>query len=147
MAENKNNVLTLEREINAPADLVWKALTDFKLLKQWMPFFPEFKAEVGFETRFLLGRDKDHQYSHIVKILEVEPGKKLTYTWYYEGYPGMSHVTYELFAKGDKTIVVLTHLVTEAFPPDDPAFSKENFSEGWTYTIDGLKKFAEEVKR
>ena len=146
MTEHKNNVLKLERELDAPSELVWNALTDMKLLKQWMPFFPEFKAEVGFETRFQLGPDKDHQYGHIVKVLEVIPYKKLTYTWYYEGHPGKSHVTFELTAKEEKTNVILTHVITEVFPSDDPAFSKKNFAQGWTYTIDGLKKFAEEVK-
>ena len=145
MTEHKDNVLVLEREVNAPSDLVWKALTDFTLLKQWMPFFPEFKAEVGFETRFPLGPDEDHQYGHIVKVFEVIPNKKLTYTWYYEGYSGKSHVTFDLIAQGEKTKVVLTHVITEEFPAE-PAFSKKNFAEGWTYTIDGLKKFVEGVK-
>jgi uncharacterized protein YndB with AHSA1/START domain len=146
MAEHKNNVLTIEREVNAPSDLVWRALTDLKLLKQWMPFFSEFKPVTGFKTTFLLGPDDDHQYRHIVKVLEVIPGEKLTYTWFYEGYPGRSHVTFELFANGNKTKVVLTHVITEAFPSDDPAFSKKSFAEGWTYMIEGLKKYAEGVK-
>jgi uncharacterized protein YndB with AHSA1/START domain len=145
MTEHKNNVLVLEREVHASSDLVWKALTDFKLLKQWMPFFPEFKAEVGFETHFELGPDENHQYGHIVKVLEVIPHKKLTYTWYYEGYSGKSHVTFDLITQGENTKVILTHIITEEFP-QDPAFSKKNFAEGWTYTIDGLKKFVEEVK-
>jgi uncharacterized protein YndB with AHSA1/START domain len=137
----ENNVLVLERLLNAPSDLVWKALTNITLLKKWLPFFPDFKAEVGFETRFELGPD-DHKYMHICKVLEVVPGKRITYTWYYEGYAGKSHVTFELFPEGDTTKVILTHTITEAFP-DDPAFSRKNFAEGWTYTIDGLKDFTE----
>jgi uncharacterized protein YndB with AHSA1/START domain len=146
MPEHKSNVLILEKELNAPSDLVWKAFTEFKLLKQWMPFFSEFKAEVGFETRFPLGPDESHQYRHIVRVLEVIPHKKLTYTWYYEGYSGKSHVSYELFPQGQKTKVVLTHTITEAFP-DSPHFAKKNFVQGWTYMIDELKKFVEGVKK
>lgn len=138
---DENKPLIIEREMDASIELVWKALTDISLLKQWLPFFPGFKAEVGFETRFFLGPE-EHQYSHIVKVLEVIPHKKLTYTWYYEGYKGKSHVTYELSPQGKKTKVVLTHVITEAFP-DGPSFSKKNFKEGWTYTIDGLKAFVE----
>ena len=146
MPEHKNNVLVLERVVNAPSDLVWKAFTDITLLKQWMPFFPKFEARVGFETRFMLGKDPEHQYEHICKVLEVIPHKKLTYTWYYEGYSGKSHVSYELFSQGKKTKVVLTHTITEAFP-DSPHFAKKNFVEGWTYMIDEVKKFVEEVTK
>jgi uncharacterized protein YndB with AHSA1/START domain len=137
----ENNVLVLERLLNAPSDMVWKALTDISLLKRWLPFFPDFKAEVGFETRFELGPD-DHKYIHICKVLEVVPGKRISYTWYYEGYSGKSYVTFDLFPEGETTRVTLTHTITEPFP-DDPAFSRKNFAEGWTYTIDGLKDFVE----
>lgn len=147
MSEHKNNVLTIEREMDAPRDLVWRALTDFSLLKQWLPFFPEFEAKVGFETRFVLGRDEDHQYTHICKVQEVIPHKKLTYTWYYDGHSGRSHVTFELFKNGEKTKVVLTHTITQAFPEDNPDFAKKNFAEGWTYTIDGLKNFVERFEK
>jgi uncharacterized protein YndB with AHSA1/START domain len=143
MSEHKNNVLVLEREVDAPGDLVWRALTDFKLLKKWLPFFPEFEAKVGFETRFKLGRDEEHQYEHICKVLAVVPHKKLTYTWYYDGYPGRSHVSFDLIPQGEKTKVILTHTITENFPADNPDFDKKNFAEGWNYTIDGLKEFVE----
>ena len=147
MAEQNSNQFIIERIVNTPHYLVWKAITDFKFLKQWMPFFPDFKPEVGFEISFKLGRDEDHQYTHICKVLEVIPHKKLTYTWYYDGYPGRSHVTFELFPEGEKTKVVLTHTITEDFPANNPDFDKKNFAEGWIYTIDGLKKFVEEVKK
>lgn len=142
MAENNSSVV-LTRVLDAPVDLVWKALTDIKLLKQWLPFFPDFKPEVGFETRFKLGPSDDHQYTHICRVLEVVPYKKLTYTWYYEGYTGQSHVIFALFDKKEQTKVVLMHTITEPFPKDNPDFDPKNFKEGWTYTIDGLKKFVE----
>jgi uncharacterized protein YndB with AHSA1/START domain len=140
--KEENKPLIIEREMDASIELVWKALTDFSLLKQWLPFFPDFKAKVGFETSFLLGPDNEHQYQHICKVLEVIPNKKLTYIWYYEEYTGKSHVIYELLPQGEKTKVVLTHVITEAFP-DDPSFSKKNFKEGWTYFINGLETFVE----
>lgn len=144
---SEQHTLVLERVCDAPVDLVWKALTDISFLQQWLPFFKEFKPEVGFETRFKLGPD-DHQYEHICRVLEAIPQKKLTYTWYYEGYEGRSHVTFELYPEGDQTKVVLTHVITEPFPKDNPDFATENFKEGWTYTIIGLKDFvAKEVKK
>ena len=135
--------LILERIVDAPVSLVWRSLTDITLLKQWLPFFPDFKPEVGFETRFLLGRDSKQQWMHICRVLDVETEKKITYTWQYEGYSGASHVTFELFPQGEQTKIVLTHTITEAFPEDNPHFALKNFESGWNYIIDGLKKFAQ----
>lgn len=146
--KNQNyTTLIIERDIDAPVSLVWKALTDYSLLKQWLPFFPDFKAVKGFTTQFTLGKDEEHQYKHEVEVLEVVPIKKLTYTWRYPDYTGNSNVTFSLSGNDAKTKVVLTHIITEDFLQDNLDFAKNNFLEGWTYTIDGLKKFVEkEVK-
>lgn len=143
MQNEKNKPLTIERTVHAPAELVWKALTNKELLQKWLPFFPDFRPEVGFETRFQLGRDESHHYTHVCRVLEVIPGKKLTYTWRYDGYAGDSHVTFELSDEGENTLVTLTHTIIEPFPANNPDFAKKNFAEGWTYTINGLKEFVE----
>jgi uncharacterized protein YndB with AHSA1/START domain len=137
------NKIVIERTLNAPTEKVWQALTDGKQLKKWLPFFPEFKAEVGFETRFSLGRDKDHQYLHICKVLEVVDGKKLVYTWRYDGIAGNSSITFELSDDGGNTKLTLTQEVTEPFPADNPDFAQESAKEGWNYTADALKQFVE----
>ena len=135
--------LVLERTVNAPTELVWKALTDIKTLQKWQPHFVTFKPEVGFETRFMLGADETKQYEHICEVTEVVEGKKLTYSWRYAGLPGDSYVTYELQPVGGKTKVVLTHRITEPFAADNPDFSSDNFTKGWTYMINNLKEFME----
>ena len=78
------------------------------------------------------------------KITKVVPGKKLQYSWRYKGYEGISFVTFELFAEGNKTRLVLTHDGLETFPATNEDFAKENFVEGWN-TIIGtlLPKFVE----
>lgn len=141
--EYQNNKLTIARTFNAPIALVWKALTELDLLKQWSPFFPDFKAEVGFESRFLLGPDKDHQYMHICRVTEVIEGKKLSYTWAYDGHPGASLVTFDLTAEGETTKIIFTHEISIPFPTDDPNFAFGSFLQGWTYTMDALQKFVE----
>lgn len=138
--------INIERKLNATTDRVWQALTDEQQLKQWLPFFTEFKPEVGFETRFTLGASPDRQYEHICRVTEVETGKKLTYTWRYNGYEGDSHVTFELVPEDDQaTLLKLTHVVTEPFPADNPDFDSKNFTEGWNYTADALKEFVEKA--
>lgn len=135
--------VVIHRTLNAPADMVWRALTDISLLQQWLSFFPDFKAEVGFETRFKLGPSEDRQYNHICQVTEVEDGRKLTYSWRFENIPGDSYVTFELEAQGEQTLLTLTHRITEAFPSDNPDLAAEGFATGWTYTADALKNFVE----
>jgi len=133
----------IERSYNAPIEKVWNAITDKSQMKQWYFDLDDFKPEVGFEFRFDGGSD-DKIYHHICKIVEVVPKKKLKYSWKYEGFEGMSYVTFELFEEGKTTIVKLTHEDLETFPQDNPDFAKESFMQGWTYILGtSLKKLLE----
>ncbi len=140
-----NEPFVIERTFNAPVAKVWKAITDKNEMKQWYFDLPEFKAEVGFEFQFY-GGPPEKQYLHLCKITEVIPGKKLIHSWRYDGYEGISLVTFELFAEGNKTRVKLTHAGLETFPEDNPHLAKKNFVEGWTDIIGrSLKEFVEQT--
>ena len=79
-----------------------------------------------------------------IKINEVVEGKKISYSWQYDGFEGSSFVTFELFAQGNKTKFILTHRGLNTFPGDNPDFSYHNYAEGWTYIIGtSLKEFVE----
>src|SRR6185503_7064588 len=104
----KNEPILIERTYPAPVERVWQALTDNTEMKQWYFDLAEFKPEVGFEFTFE-GGPEDRKYIHHCKITEVTINKKLTYSWLYEGYPGISFVTFELFDEGGQTRVRLTH--------------------------------------
>jgi uncharacterized protein YndB with AHSA1/START domain len=138
----KTPPLVIERTFNAPIARVWKAITNKKEIKQWSFDIKEFKPEVGFEFQFY-GEKDDMKYFHRCKITEVIPGKKLAYSWRYDGHKGDSLVTFELFAEGNKTRLKLTHEGLESFPRT-PAFARANFTEGWTNIIGSrLKEFVE----
>ncbi|MEO8363587.1 MAG: SRPBCC domain-containing protein [Ilumatobacteraceae bacterium] len=139
--EYQNNKLIIARTIDAPVELVWQALTDLELIKKWSPFFTEFKAEVGFENRFMLGPDPEHQYLHICKVLEVAEDRKLIYSWAYGGYSGESRVTFDLSGGANSTDLVFTHEITAPFPSDEPSFAESNFIQGWTHTVNALQQF------
>ena len=126
----KQEPFVLERSFHAPADEVWQALTDKDKMKQWYFDLDDFKAEVGFEFQFSGGKD-DKIYLHLCKITEVVPGEKLAYSWRYEGYPGYSVVSFELFPEGDTTRLKLTHDGLDSFPTSDPNFARESFAGGW----------------
>jgi len=139
-----NEPFVIERTYNAPAEKVWKAISDKNEMKQWYFDLAEFKAEVGFEFHFTGGPSPERQYVHRCKITEVVPGKKLTYSWRYDGYKGNSFVTFELFGEGKNTRVKLTHAGLETFPNENPDFGKNNFTEGWTDIIGrSLKEYVE----
>jgi uncharacterized protein YndB with AHSA1/START domain len=135
--------LVITRTLNAPVASVWKALSDINILKKWMPFFHDFKAEVGYEARFMLGSSPERQYEHICQVTEAETEKKLTYSWRYEGIPGDAYVTFELTSVGGQTLLTLTYRITEMFPLDNPDFNPQNASYGWNHMADSLKEFIE----
>ena len=135
---------SIERTFKAPADLVWKAITEKERMKEWYFDLKEFIPETGFEFRFFGGPEDGIPYEHVCIITEVITGKKLTYSWRYEGYQGISHVTFELFAEGNMTRLKLTHSGLDSFPAENPDFAKENFAEGWTQIIGiSLKAYIE----
>ena len=134
--------VVIERTFNAPIARVWKALTDVEDMRRWYFDLKEFKPEVGFEFEFTVEHE-GFKYSHLCRIAEVVPQKKLAYTWRYKGYEGDSLVTFELLADGDKTRLKLTHVGLETFPKL-PAFARKKFEAGWTEIIGSeLKRFVE----
>jgi uncharacterized protein YndB with AHSA1/START domain len=143
MQNNLPEPLVITRTLHAPVASVWKALSDITTIKKWMPFFSDFKPEVGFEARFMLGSSPDRQHEHICHVTEVEVEKKLTYSWRYEGVPGDAYVTYELTPAGDQTELTLTYRITEMFPLDDPDFNIKNAAYGWNHLADSLKEVVE----
>lgn len=116
-------------------------------MRHWYFDLKEFKPVIGFEFSFYGEGRKGEKYLHLCKITEVIPGKKLSYSWRYEGLPGISYVIFELFDEGENTRVVLTHEGLETFATDNPDFAKESFNEGWNYILNtSLKDFLEKKK-
>src|SRR5688572_18381741 len=97
------NPVEIERLFKAPVAKVWKALTDKEEMKKWYFNLAEFKPQRGFEFRFTGGQEGGVQYMHICEITEAVENQKLTYSWRYEGYTGISYVTFELHEQGDQT--------------------------------------------
>ena len=141
----ENTAVVLERIFNSPVERVWHAITDINQMRLW--YFPQlenFQPEKGFETQFNVHHEgKD--FLHIWKVKDVVPMKKISIEWKYEGYPGTSLVSFELFPRGNKTRLLLTHEGIESFMPAKyPELGKKNFIEGWTAFMDNeLKQFLE----
>ena len=138
---------TIERVYNAPVEKVWKAITDKDQMKQWYFDLAEFKPEPGFEFQFNGEGKTGEKFLHRCRINDIVKNKKLRYSWSYDGYEGISFVTFELFDEGGETRLKLTHEGIESFPKtanDD--FAKANCAEGWTHIIGtSLKDYLEKA--
>ena len=136
--------MILEEEFNVPLEIAWRAITEKELMAKWYFDIAEFKPEVGFKFDFV-GGEEGKPYLHLCEVLEVIPLQKLRYSWKYDGYNGISHVTFELASHNEKTVVKLIHEGTESF--SEPDLATDKFREGWEYLIHrSLKEFLENGK-
>jgi len=143
----ETNPLIIERIFDSPASIIWKALTVPSEMKKWYFDIPGFKAEVGTRFQFSAGDGQEKEYVHLCEILEVEAGKKLKYSWRYEGYGGNSILSFELTELVGKTILKLTHAGLHSFPPSNPDLASGNFVVGWNYFMGtGLVEYLEGLK-
>src|SRR5689334_15968230 len=112
----ENNFLAkASATINAPMDKVWQALTDPKMVKEWL-FGTDMHVdnwEVGGEITYT-GQWEGKQYQDKGKIVEIMPGQKLVSTYWssFSGLPdapeNYQKVTYELNQDGEGTKVEIT---------------------------------------
>ena len=138
--------LIVERTLNAPVTRVWQALTNNDQMKQWYFKLENFEPRVGFEFSFSGQGSKGEKFMHNCRITAVEPERKLSYTWVYDGFPGSSEVSFELFADGDKTLVRITHTGLDSFAQNGPDFLPASFSKGWNHILGiSLKDFVEKA--
>jgi uncharacterized protein YndB with AHSA1/START domain len=120
--------LVKEFDYNVPIGKAWQALTDKDKMKKWyFPQIQEFEPVVGFKFQF---DDNGDGYRKEWIVTKIVDGKSFAHSWAYNGYPGSSEVTFELFAEGTKTKLRVTQTGLESFP-DDPHFKRERFEWGW----------------
>ena len=78
------------------------------------------------------------------KSLSLSQTKKLSIV----GDKGEGFVSFELFEKGEQSLLRLTNEGLETFPRDIPEFSRESCKAGWEYFIQqNLKAYLEKEKR
>ncbi len=137
-----DNPIIAKQTFGASAANVWKAITDLDQMRQWyFPNIPDFRSEVGFETRFLI-QNKGRDFTHIWTIKEVIPEKLIGYSWNFEEYPGEGYSTFELTEKENGTGLTLKSYIVKPFPEDIPEFKRESGQAGWDYLIkQSLKEF------
>ena len=78
--EGDTRTVIVERQFAAPAEKLWRALTQPHLIEEWL-MKTDFQPVLG--QRFQLRRNPTPEVSIVVdcEVLEVEPHQTLTYTW------------------------------------------------------------------
>ena len=125
--------LTIRRTYRANPEKVWRAWTEPEALKRWMAPNPAFTTpvaevdlRVGGSYRLLMisPDGEDHEVSGVYR--DVEPGKKLVYTWAWKKTPEReSVITLELRAAGEGTELTLIH---EKFHDTE---ERDHHHQGW----------------
>src|SRR5512133_1781083 len=109
------SAIIVEQLMRVAAARVWEAITDRNEMNLWYFKIAAFEPVIGCEFEFE-GGSETRTYLHKCRITEIIPQKRISYTWRYEGYSGLSTVSFDLIPKGDATLVRLTHEGVETFP-------------------------------
>ncbi|MBI1365703.1 MAG: SRPBCC domain-containing protein [Alphaproteobacteria bacterium] len=137
-----NPSLKLQRRFAAPARLVYAAWTEPERMLGWwatkdaVTLHAEADVRVGgrFRVRFRTPDGEDHDVSGT--YLDVEPEKKLVFTWSWISTPErQSRVTLVFKDEGEKCLLTLLH---EQFA-DEAA--RDNHRTGWAEALDNLETF------
>lgn len=141
---SKENEIHIEQVLPVAPEVAWAYLTEPRHMKHW--FFedmPDFKAETGFETGFVMHSDT-RDFSAHWRVEEVMPETLLRVAWTYAEYPGKGRVTFEVIPEVGQTRVVVRNSGLETFPQDIPEFKPESCRGGWEYFLNQrLKAYAE----
>lgn len=139
-----NDTITVVQIFNQPLEKVWSAISDASELQKWYFEIPSFELKLHHKFHFYEPGD-EKKFLHAGEIVEIQPYKKLSYTW---SYPEISNettlVNWELEPRGDQTRLVLRHEHLDHFKLLGEGFSFENFSFGWKSIVkDSLKSYLE----
>lgn len=140
-----NNVVSCEIFVAAPRERIFEALTDPKQAVRWWGqndryHLSEFimDPKVGGRWATAGGSIKMGDINVHGEFLEVEPPRRLAYTWISSWLPKTTKVLWELEAQNGGTLVKLTHT---GFAGD--VEQTTNHSHGWSLVLAWLQAYAE----
>lgn len=129
--------IKVEKFYNHPIEKVWDAISNEASLKQWFLKDGHFKAETGYEYKFVFKRSGRVAHG---KVLEAEKPNLLVYTWIKDQINIETTVRFELTARDNGTNLIVYHLGIEkygdAFPEEIPSTN-----EGWNYVLNAIEEF------
>lgn len=127
-----------EITIDAPVEVVWKALAEADELVRWFPL--EARVEPGQGGSIWMSWKNEFQGAS--EILVWEPGVHLRAAWGWHEDPNVVQVTdYHLESRGGRTVL---RVVTSGFP-QDPTWDAwyEGTVRGWRFELGSLRHYLE----
>ncbi len=128
--------LVIEREMPHSPEKIWRALTQGDLIKQWL-MENDFTPSVGHKFNFRAAPVGGWNGVVESQVLEVEPNKKLSYSWTSMGLESV--VSWTLAAVGGGTLL---RFEQTGFRPDQEANYK-GAKYGWEMFIGKMDKVVE----
>ena len=81
IAEPEARSLALDFDLPHPPEKVWRALTEPALLTEWLLPVIGFRLEPGAEFMFRTQPQQSWDGTVSCRLVDIEPHRKLTYTW------------------------------------------------------------------
>ena len=141
---NADTRLVIKRTFQAPADKLFKAWTTPTLMQEWFApgdmTVPSLEADVreGGTYRITMLEAGGEKHTTYGTYKEVVPGKRLVYTWQWEGSEEETLVTIEFYSRSERTTeLVLTH---ERFTTVQ---AKESHNKGWNSCLQNFESWLE----
>jgi uncharacterized protein YndB with AHSA1/START domain len=144
-----NDVVTLELFIAAPRERIFQALTDPAQAAQWWGrkdqyYFNRFNMDVRVGGKWSMSGTSSKLGDLAVhgEFLEVDPPRRLAYSWISSWMPMVTKVLWELDSKDkDKDNGTLVRLTHSGFAGN--AQAAQGHSAGWSLVFTWLQAFAE----
>ena len=137
--------IQLTRTFDAPRELVWKAMTDPKLIEQWWgprrytTHVDKFELRVGGGWRFLNRGADGEEFAFNGVFREIVPPERMVWTFEFEGFPGhISVETMTLDERDGKTMLTATALFDSV--EDRDGMLQSGMEEGAAETYDRLEE-------
>jgi uncharacterized protein YndB with AHSA1/START domain len=133
--------IVVDYTLNEPPEEIWRALTEPKLLSQWL-MENDIQPVVGHKFNFRAKPMGDWNGIVDCEVLEADPPHKLVYTWQggsdkNEAYGHRLDTTVTWTLTPTSTGGTLLHLVHHGFQPGDYAF--EIMGQGWRSMVTAEK--------
>jgi uncharacterized protein YndB with AHSA1/START domain len=130
--KGETRTVIVERQFSAPAEKIWRALTQPHLIEEWL-MKTDFKPVEG--HRFNLRKDPTPDISVVIdcEVKTVEPNKTLSYSW--AAYGTETVVTFTLTPTDGGTLL---RLEQAGFPADQKAAIK-GANASWPHFLAALE--------
>ena len=126
-------IAIVEREMSAPPEKLWRALTQPHLIEEWL-MKNDFKPAAG--HKFTLSRQPSPDVNVVIdcEVITVEPNKTLSYRW--SAYGTDTVVTFTLTPTADGTML---RVEQDGFGPDQKAAYKGAMA-SWPHFLASLEE-------